>query len=148
MRGRPVRGRAPQTGDGRSKGSKDAAGSQMTENIKPLAEWCAVVVEALGVGIITAVAIYVVVFAVVQSLRRDGAEKVFLKVRQRLGRGILLGLEFLVAADIIHTVAVDLTFETVGVLAIIVLIRTFLSFTLEVELTGDWPWQNESDTPF
>lgn len=61
-----------------------------------------------------------------------------------LGRGILFGLEFLVAADIIHTVAVELTFTTVGGLAIIVLIRTFLSFTLEVELTGHWPWQNKS----
>ena len=68
---------------------------------------------------------------------------IFHQFRQRLGRGILLGLEFLVAADIIHTVAVELTLKTVGVLAIIVLIRTFLSFTLEVELTGRWPWQKE-----
>jgi uncharacterized membrane protein len=60
-----------------------------------------------------------------------------------LGRGILLGLEFLVAADIIHTVAVELNFNTVGVLALVVLIRTLLSFTLEVELTGRWPWQQE-----
>jgi uncharacterized membrane protein len=66
---------------------------------------------------------------------RDG------RVRGRLGRGILLGLDFLVAADIIHTVAVDLNFQTVGVLPVIVLIRTFLSFTLDVELTGRWPWQ-------
>jgi uncharacterized membrane protein len=56
-----------------------------------------------------------------------------------------VGLEFLVAADIIHTVAVDLSFQTVGVLSLIVLIRTFLSFTLEVELTGRWPWQNEAN---
>lgn len=62
-------------------------------------------------------------------------------VEWRLGRGILLGLELLVAGDIIHTVAVELTFETVGVLAIIVLIRTFLSFALEVELNGRWPWR-------
>ena len=60
-----------------------------------------------------------------------------------MGRGILLGLEFLVAADIIHTVAVELTFTTVGVLAVIVLIRTFLSFTLDLELTGRWPWQED-----
>jgi uncharacterized membrane protein len=67
-------------------------------------------------------------------------------MRQRLGRGILLGLEFLVAADIIHTVAVELSFETVGVLALIVLIRTFLSFTLDVELTGRWPWQEKEES--
>jgi len=60
--------------------------------------------------------------------------------RQRLGRAILLGLELLVAADIIRTVAVTPTFESAGVLAIIVVIRTFLSFSLEVELEGHWPW--------
>lgn len=59
----------------------------------------------------------------------------------RLARGILLGLEFLIAADIVHTVVVDLNFATVGVLAAIVLIRTFLSMTLELEATGRWPWQ-------
>ncbi|WP_347110115.1 DUF1622 domain-containing protein [Paenarthrobacter sp. S56] len=66
--------------------------------------------------------------------------------RQLLGRSILLGLELLVAADIIRTVAVTPTFESVGVLAIIVLIRTFLSFSLELEITGRWPWQKEKNT--
>ncbi|ASN19259.1 DUF1622 domain-containing protein [Arthrobacter sp. YN] len=65
--------------------------------------------------------------------------------RQLLGRSILLGLELLVAADIIRTVAVTPTFESVGVLAIIVLIRTFLSFSLELEITGRWPWQKEKN---
>ena len=63
--------------------------------------------------------------------------------RQLLGRSILLGLELLVAADIIRTVAVTPTFESVGVLAIIVLIRTFLSFSLELEISGRWPWQKD-----
>lgn len=67
--------------------------------------------------------------------------------RQLLGRSILLGLELLVAADIIRTVAVTPTFESVGVLAIIVLIRTFLSFSLELEITGRWPWQKEPGAP-
>ncbi|MEX0707306.1 MAG: DUF1622 domain-containing protein [Woeseia sp.] len=111
--------------------------------IKPFAETCAALVEALGISIITGVAIYTFFFAAMQLLKREGTETIFQRVRERLGRGLLLGLEFLVAGDIIHTVAVELTFETVGVLAIIVLIRTFLSFTLEVELTGSWPWQNE-----
>ena len=65
--------------------------------------------------------------------------------RRRLGRAILLGLELLVAADIIRTVAVRPTFESTGVLAIIVLIRTFLSISLEVELEGRWPWQPRRD---
>lgn len=74
-----------------------------------------------------------------------GAEKltVYRAYRQLLGRSILLGLELLVAADIIRTVAVTPTYESVGVLAIIVLIRTFLSFSLELEITGRWPWQKE-----
>jgi uncharacterized membrane protein len=60
--------------------------------------------------------------------------------RRHLSRAILLGLEFLVAADIIGTVAVEPTFRSVGVLGLIVVIRTFLSFTLEVEIEGRWPW--------
>ncbi|MFW5741040.1 MAG: DUF1622 domain-containing protein [Myxococcota bacterium] len=115
----------------------------MSEHVKLIAEWSAAIVEVLGIGIITGVAAYTLLFALFRSLKREQAATTFSQVRQRLGRGILLGLEFLVAADIIHTVAVDLTFKSVGVLAIVVAIRTFLSFTLEVELTGKWPWQEE-----
>jgi uncharacterized membrane protein len=57
------------------------------------------------------------------------------------GRSILLGLEFLVAADIIRTVAVQPSLQNVAVLGLIVLIRTFLSFSLEVEIDGRWPWR-------
>ena len=67
--------------------------------------------------------------------------------RQDIGRGILLGLEFLVAADIIRTVAVTPTLSGVLVLGLIVLIRTFLSMALEVELEGRWPWQPRLPVP-
>ncbi|MBA2320815.1 MAG: DUF1622 domain-containing protein [Deltaproteobacteria bacterium] len=60
--------------------------------------------------------------------------------RADLGRAILLGLELLVIADIIGTVAMEPSFESLGVLALIVAIRTFLSFTLELEVSGKWPW--------
>jgi len=63
--------------------------------------------------------------------------------RRTLGRSILTGLELLVAADIIRTVAVEPTLESVLVLGLIVIIRTFLSFSLEVEIDGRWPWQKE-----
>jgi uncharacterized membrane protein len=66
------------------------------------------------------------------------------KLRQDMGRGILLGLEFLVAADIIRTVAVTPTLQGVLVLGVVVLIRTFLSMSLQVELEGHWPWQPEA----
>ena len=69
-----------------------------------------------------------------------GLDAAYREYRQHLGRAILLGLEFLVAGDIINTVAVDPTFRIVGVLAGIVVIRTFLSFSLEVEIEGRWPW--------
>jgi len=118
----------------------------MNEFVRPIAEWCAAGIELLGLAVI-------ILFAVASLLRGgvllvNGREKVeiFRNVRQMLGHGILLGLEFLVAADIIHTVAVELTFESVGVLALIVVIRTSLSFTLDLELTGRWPWQKPTDS--
>ncbi|WP_022964521.1 DUF1622 domain-containing protein [Halopseudomonas pelagia] len=107
-------------------------------------EWTVAITELLGLGVIALTALYSIVIAGVHAIQGYNAERVFREVRQRLGRGILLGLEFLIAADIIFTVAIDLTFESVGVLALIVLVRTFLSFTLEVELTGSWPWQRKS----
>ena len=71
---------------------------------------------------------------------RDGPAA-FRGLRLYLGRSIILGLELLIAADIIHSVAIDPTFASVGVLGLIVLVRTFLSWSLEVEINGEWPWQ-------
>ncbi len=114
----------------------------MSDLIEPFALGSATLIEALGVTIITLIALYGLGIAIRQlAVRGADRDAVFQELRQRLGRGILLGLEFLIAADIIYTVAIDLSFESVGALAIIVIIRTFLSFTLEVELTGRWPWQ-------
>lgn len=114
----------------------------MNDFIAPVAAWCATLIEAIGIGAITLFALYALINAGVRVARREESEEIFQEIRQLLGRGILLGLEFLIASDIIYTVAVELTFETIGVLAIVVLIRTFLSLTLEVEMTGKWPWQN------
>jgi Protein of unknown function (DUF1622) len=69
------------------------------------------------------------------------------ELRANLGRAILLGLEFLVAADIIGTVAIEPSFRSLGVLALIVAIRTFLSFSLELEISGRWPWQHSPARP-
>jgi uncharacterized membrane protein len=66
--------------------------------------------------------------------------------RRQLGRSIILGLEFLIAGDIIRTVIVDATFENVAVLGIIVIIRTFLGMTLHLEIEGRWPWQTEQQS--
>lgn len=116
----------------------------MAEFVKRMGEWCAMVIEVVGVGLIVVLAIYALTLAAYQLLsKRFDADSVYRDLRQRLGRGILLGLELFVAADVIYSVVVDVTFETVGVLSIIMLIRTFLSFSLEVELNGRWPWQNK-----
>lgn len=77
----------------------------------------------------------------------DGFDAAYVRYRHALGRAILLGLELLVAADIIRTVAVTPTFRTVGVLAAIVVIRTFLSMTLELEINSRWPWQRREGVP-
>lgn len=74
-------------------------------------------------------------------LRGRAPQDAFRVCRSALGMAILLGLELLVAADIISTVAIEPTLSSLAVLAGIVLIRTFLSFSLEVEIEGRWPWQ-------
>jgi len=74
--------------------------------------------------------------------RRQGElDRSYQVYRQDLGRAILLGLEFLIAGDIIRTVVVAPTMENVAVLGLIVLIRTFLSMALQLEIEGRWPWQ-------
>ncbi len=97
--------------------------------------------DAAGVAAIVVGAVLAAVFAASRLIRRGS--DVYERFRRFLGRSILLGLELLVAADIIRTVAVSPTLESVGVLAAIVLIRTFLSWSLELEITGRWPWQKE-----
>ena len=97
------------------------------------------VIDVIGVAVIVVGIVVAAAVSYRQALTRR--EPAYNDFRQRLGRAILLGLELLVAADIIRTVAATPTLESVGVLAGIVAIRTFLSFSLEVEITGHWPWQ-------
>ncbi len=93
-------------------------------------------------GIVVVVGGIVLATWLLIAARREGRRgDAYRTYRRGLSRAILLGLEFLVAADIIRTVAVSPTFRGVGVLAIIVAIRTFLSFTLELEIEGRWPWE-------
>lgn len=78
--------------------------------------------------------------------RREGLDRAYHAYRANLGRAILLGLEFLVAADIVRTVVLELTLPNLGALALLVLIRSFLSLALEVEISGRWPWRREAET--
>ncbi len=107
------------------------------EQVGKVVDWAGVAVIAIGLLLAT-------VLFVRHAFQRRRFDESYRIYRQRVGKAILLGLEFLVAGDIIRTVAVSPTFRSVGVLAAIVLVRTFLSFTLEVELEGRWPWQRRS----
>jgi uncharacterized membrane protein len=108
--------------------------------IRHAVEAIGLVVDAAGVAVIV-VAIALAGVAFVRAVGASPFESAYRDLRQSIGRGVLLGLELLVAGDIIRTVAVAPTVTSVAVLAVIVAIRTFLSFSLQVELTGRWPWQ-------
>ena len=93
-------------------------------------------IGVLVIGALLAFALYL------KAARRRETPTAYSDLRRNLGKAILVGLELLVAADIISSVAINPTFATVGVLGLIVLVRTFLSWSLEVEVNGRWPWQS------
>ena len=97
------------------------------------------VVEAVGAGIMIIGGLGAFVVFVRRVARRE--PRAYEDLRRDLGRSILLGLEVLIVADIVRTIIVDPTFESVAVLGVIVVIRILLSFSLEVEIDGAWPWR-------
>jgi len=101
----------------------------------------AVAIEILAVVIIIVAIFFSVGRYLFTAALHPEVEDRYRQLRLRLGRSLLLGLEILVAADIVRTVALEATLESVLVLALLVLIRTFLSWALEVEIEGRWPWQ-------
>ncbi|BAM03892.1 DUF1622 domain-containing protein [Phycisphaera mikurensis] len=108
------------------------------------AEACATAIEGIGILIILFGGLFCLGRYALGRLRGDGEDAGYARLRERLGRAILLGLEFLVAADIVATVLIDPTLESAAALGLIVVIRTFLSWSLEVELEGRWPWQGRA----
>jgi uncharacterized membrane protein len=114
--------------------------AQKPEVVEQAVHAAAMAVEIGGVLMLVLTAI-VATALLFRDWRREGTfAPAYKAYRRNLGRGILLGLEFLVIGDIIGTVAIEPTFHNLGVLGLIVLIRTFLSFSLEVEIEGHWPW--------
>ncbi len=112
----------------------------MDKQLSIAIEWITLAVEITGIGIIVVGAFASLLRFLLAIMKNRPKEPIVAAFRTDLGRAILLGLEFLVAADIVHTVAIDPTLDSLAVLAGIVLIRTFLSFSLEVEIEGRWPW--------
>ena len=103
-------------------------------------------IRLLGVGIET-FGVLIIVLGIVYSTylcaHRSADEKLYERYKIRIGRSLLLGLEVLVAADIVKTIAIEITFTSLGLLAGLVLVRTFLSWTLVLEIEGRWPWGRE-----
>jgi uncharacterized membrane protein len=123
---------------GRSEGGGRAmAFSDVIDTTGKILDGAGVAITVLGILMAAAA-------AGMRALRRDPDN--YRLVRRQVGRSILLGLELLVAADIVRTVAVTPTVTNIAVLGGIILIRTFLSFSLELEITGRWPWQQQRTT--
>lgn len=114
--------------------------SEGTGSFTPVMDHIAQGFEGLGVAVLVAGVIWSAVLAIV-AWRRAGGQQALAALRRAFGASLLLGLEVLVAADLIRTVAVAPTVENVLVLGLIVLIRTFLSFSLETEIDGVVPWR-------
>ncbi len=114
------------------------------EQLHALIEHLAKLLEIAGVIIILAGVVIASAWFIKDGHRTDDWRTSYEGYRANLGRGILLGLELLVGADIIGTITAPLTFTSVGLLAVIIIIRTFLSFSLETEIEGCWPWQRRA----
>ncbi len=112
------------------------------EQIKTYIDDISNIVEAIGVAVI----FFGILYAIFIFLINKTMSNRYILLRQNLGKSILLGLEILIAADIMATVITDPTLQSVTVLAVIVLIRTIMSLSLEVELYGKFPWQKNGKT--
>jgi uncharacterized membrane protein len=122
-------------------GSMEGAGIASPGWFDGALHWISLAIEAAGVVAIVVGAVGATVLFARSVSTGGGWGRAYHLFRTRLARAILLGLEFLVAADIIGTVAVEPTLDNLAVLGLIVLIRTFLSFSLEIEIEGRLPWR-------
>ena len=115
--------------------------SEIGNTILVWVEYASLFIEMLAVGIIVVATIAALGRYLVRRFIRHAGDDHYHQLKVSLGKALLLGLEVLVAADIVRTVALELTLESVSVLGLLVLIRTFLSWALVVEIDGHWPWQ-------
>jgi uncharacterized membrane protein len=117
-------------------------GSEVVGIIRAVIEWAALGIEILGASVIVAGVLRVAITrGAVRYLSRLDKPGAYESYKHEMGRSLLLGLEFLVAGDVVRTVALEPTLNNVAVLGLLVLIRTFLGWSLAVEIEGRWPWQ-------
>ena len=101
-------------------------------------------IEIVAIAVIT-IAVVAAFAAGVRAVRPHGVREAVEQTKQVVGRGLLLGLDLLIAADVIRTVTLEPTLENVAALGLLVIVRTFLAWSLMVELHGHWPWQQRGD---
>jgi uncharacterized membrane protein len=122
-------------------------GGEVVVAIRHLIEWSALGIEVLAVAVIV---VAVIVLAITQGTVRyvfhPGAPGTYESYRHQFGRAVLLALDLLVAADVVKTVALEPTLDHVAVLGLLVVIRTFLSWSLAVEIEGRLPWRSQVGT--
>ena len=122
------------------------SGNELVGAVRAVFEWASLVMEALGAAIIVAGVVKVVITrGTIRYLFKLGQPGAYESYKHQLGKTLLLGLELLVAADVVRTVALEPTLTNVAVLGLLVVIRTFLSWSLTVEIEGRWPWQARTD---
>jgi uncharacterized membrane protein len=110
--------------------------------VRAAIEWAALGIEMLGALVIVVGVLRVAITrGTVRFLLKVDEPAAFDSYKHQIGRSLLLGLEFLVAGDVVRTVALEPTLVNVAVLGLLVLVRTFLAWTLSVEIEGRWPWQ-------
>jgi uncharacterized membrane protein len=117
------------------------ASSAVGDRILAWIEVAALAIEIVAVAIIVVAIAYALVRYLFQAALHPELEDRYVRLKVRLGRALLLGLEILVAADIVRTVALEATLQSVAVLGLLVFVRTFLSWALVVEIEERWPWQ-------
>jgi uncharacterized membrane protein len=117
----------------------------LVETVRAAIEWAALAIEVLGAVVIVAGVLRVAITrGTVRFLLKLDDPGAYGSYKQQMGRSLLLGLEFLVAGDVVRTVALEPTLLNVSVLGLLVLVRTFLSWSLAVEIEGHWPWQSRA----
>ena len=130
----------------------EGTGNHILATLHEVIEWTALGIEVLAVAVIVAAVVMLAIRrGTVRYLFHLGEPGAYQSYKLQLGKALLLGLELLVAADVVRTVALEPTLTNVAILGLLVIVRTFLSWSLSVEMEGRWPWQagarSESETP-
>jgi uncharacterized membrane protein len=120
----------------------------VVEYIRAAIEWAALGIEILGAVVIVAGVLRIMVTrGAVRFLFKLEERGAYHEYKRQMGRSLMLGLDFLVAGDVVKTVALEPTLVNLAGLGLLVVVRTFLSWTLVVEIEGRWPWQSRPSAP-